>query len=139
MEWFSNIPLFSKGYWAIRENQKKFIEAFASENRIINPQDWGRITYYHFVDAGGASLLNHFGNSIFGMLQILYPEIAWKRSWFPHIPLLPRSYWNKKENQKEFMDQVAIQYGIQKATDWQRITLTLIKNKGGSVRNILSL
>lgn len=60
-------------------------------------------------------------------------EIAWKREWFPKIPKYPGSFWNSKENQIAFLDDIAIDYKIKEPSDWSRVTLSLVRKKGGQV------
>jgi hypothetical protein len=44
----------------------------------------------------------------------------------------PRGYWKAKENQKEFFDQLAIKWNIQKLEDWNKVTNGMVLNEGGN-------
>jgi hypothetical protein len=44
---------------------------------------------------------------------------------------LPRGYWKDKENQKEFFDQLAIKWNIQKPEDWNKVTNEMVLKEGG--------
>jgi hypothetical protein len=44
----------------------------------------------------------------------------------------PRGHWKDKENQKAFLDQLAIKLNIQKPEDWYKVTSQLVLEKGGS-------
>ena len=43
----------------------------------------------------------------------------------------PRGYWKDKENQKEFLDQFAIKWNIQKPEDWNKVTRDMVVKEGG--------
>jgi hypothetical protein len=43
----------------------------------------------------------------------------------------PRGYWKAKENQKEFFDQLAIKWNIQKPEDWNKVTYDMVLKEGG--------
>lgn len=59
--------------------------------------------------------------------------MLWKREWFPRIPIFGRSYWDSDENSKKFLDSLAMQYNLQDLGDWRRVSVALIKSKGGRV------
>jgi hypothetical protein len=44
----------------------------------------------------------------------------------------PRGYWKAKENQKEFFDQLAIKWNIQKPDDWNKVTNEMVLKEGGN-------
>jgi hypothetical protein len=43
----------------------------------------------------------------------------------------PRGHWKDKENQKEFFDQLAIKWNIQKPEDWHKVTNKMVMKEGG--------
>jgi hypothetical protein len=44
----------------------------------------------------------------------------------------PLGYWKDKKHQKEFFDQLAFKWGIQKVEDWNKVTLGMMLKEGGS-------
>jgi hypothetical protein len=44
----------------------------------------------------------------------------------------PHGYWKDKQNQKEFFDQLAVKWNIQKPEDWNKVTNKMIITEGGS-------
>lgn len=38
--WFLNIPSRPSGYWKPKENQRKFLDQFAAQYSIRQPQEW---------------------------------------------------------------------------------------------------
>jgi hypothetical protein len=47
----------------------------------------------------------------------------------------PRSYWKDMANQKEFFDQLAIKWNIQKPEDWNKVTTTMVVREKGDFIN----
>lgn len=88
---------------------------------------------------GGSGLLSVFNGSVYKMLSTVYSETSWKREWFPNAPKYPATYWESSDNQKQFLDSIASQYNLTKVTDWQKISSSLIKSKGGRVIFICSV
>lgn len=142
-EWFSNNVAFK--YWNSMENRRKFLEEAAHKLNVKTPSDWGKVPVRTIHKLGGRSLLVHYKDSLFACLQEIFKgfyhvdcsqstlETKWKREWFLNIPRFPKSYWNLEDNCIKFMDEIARANNIQVVTDWRKVTLNLIKNKGGSV------
>lgn len=45
----------------------------------------------------------------------------------------PVHYFDDKKNQKKFLDEFAMKYNLTCPGDWSRITLTMMKQRGGQV------
>jgi len=129
--WFPRLPKVPKGYWSLIENQKSFMDGIGRLYKINSHSDWGRITLEQIVKGGGTTLLVKNNFSLFNILQQVYPEVKWDRSWFPRLSKYPTNFWNSLENQRNFLDSIANQYHVIQSKDWQRISLSLINNKGG--------
>jgi hypothetical protein len=43
----------------------------------------------------------------------------------------PQGYWKDKKNQKEFFDQLAVKWNIQKPEDWNKVTNKMVFKEGG--------
>jgi hypothetical protein len=43
----------------------------------------------------------------------------------------PHGYWKDKANQKEFFEQFARKWNIQKEEDWNKITTRMVVGEGG--------
>ena len=41
-------------------------------------------------------------------------------------------YWKEKHNQKEFFDQLAVKWNIQKPEDWNKVTKEMVLKEGGN-------
>jgi hypothetical protein len=44
----------------------------------------------------------------------------------------PRGYWSDREKQKEFFNQLAIKWNIQKPEDWNKVTHKMALKEGGN-------
>lgn len=62
-----------------------------------------------------------------------FQDIEWKREWFPNISKFPKDYWDSTSSQKAFLDTLRVQYKLNNADDWKRVTLSLIRKQGGQV------
>lgn len=59
---------------------------------------------------------------------LVYPEF----NWDPYLRnRVPKSYWNKPENIRTFMDRLKEQFNIQSIEDWYRVSVRQIISKGG--------
>lgn len=65
--------------------------------------------------------------------MLTYLETTWNREWFPSIAQFPKSYWDKEENCRIFMDEIAMKNNIQSENDWKKVSTTMFKRNGGSV------
>ena len=69
-----------------------------------------------------------YGHSPSKLLKAVYPEHKWDLSKFKTVPF---GYWNVKENQKNFMDDLGKQLGFESMQDWYQLTFeTLISKQG---------
>ena len=80
------------------------------------------------ITIGGSGLLAQYKNSLLKTLEAVYPEQSWHPWLFPQVP---DGYWNNIENQKKFFDQLAAKWNIQKADDWNKVTLAMVTKEGG--------
>ncbi len=63
------------------------------------------------------------------LLQNVYPDHKWVFWWFNSVPW---GSWDKKENQREYMDSLGRKLGYQTMEDWYKITWEEMYNLGGS-------
>jgi hypothetical protein len=59
-------------------------------------------------------------------LQAVYPD------YVPPSTVKPHGYWKDKKNQKEFFDQLAIKWNIQKPEDWNTVSIKKVIKEGGN-------
>lgn len=59
-------------------------------------------------------------------------DVKWDRNWFVHLPKFEKSYWKDINNQRGFLESIASEYGVYGASDWQKVSTSLIRNKQGA-------
>lgn len=131
-------------------NRKNLMDGIASKVGIKRPSDWGQVTIQQVHQLGGGTLLNKYYNgSLFTCLEsvykgfsthllyfLIYIDIKWERKWFRNRPNVPKNYWKSMENQKKFMDELAIKLNIKDPRDWGKQTTRVIYELGkGSLLN----
>lgn len=105
-----------KGYWKSLDVQRKQLDKFKEEKGIKNHSDWKNLSVKEFIAfEGGIGILNQY-SSYYEMLQTIYPKEDW--NIFQDVKKVSRNYWKSKENQKKFLDQLAIELNINSLDDW---------------------
>lgn len=65
-------------FWKDRENQRKFLDWFGTEEMNLNSQrDWLQISEEDVKQRGGKGLLEEHNGSLFKALESVYSEIEW--------------------------------------------------------------
>lgn len=134
--WFPNIfknERVPTNFWKLKQNQISYFKELEKEFNIRIPSDWGKISISMIHQRGGKSLLhNYYGGSLLNALQSIYPNIPWMKQWFIHLPKYDSHYWNNLLHQRKFMNEFAIKYKILNSQDWNKISSTFFKSKGGN-------
>lgn len=90
--------------------------------------------------------LHCYGGSLYRALQDLYPgiyaliyssllETKWNKKWFrTSNRKFPLGFFRDPSNQKNFLNSIAAQYNIKEPSQWQRVSIKLLKKKGGAVQ-----
>ena len=74
------------------------------------------IEFQHFEAVGASHLLYKFYNdSVTKFLEFAFPEYKWLPWKFPRVP---NKYWDKFENQCEFMVWAGNELGIKSSVQW---------------------
>jgi len=124
---------FSPGFWLNKENHKNFLEELAVKLNIKKPEDWGSISKQSLHERGGSTLLRHYG-SLRKALKQIFPEIEWKNEWFLNSPKVEMGFWKKKENRKQFLEELAVKLDIKEPKDWGKVSKQqILENHGGSL------
>jgi hypothetical protein len=111
---------------------------------IQKPEDWYRVTYDTVLaQEGGYFVKNYYGgsvirgivigdilNSLDVALQSVYPEH--KHLWQERRPHKSMGFWQDMQNRRNFLDQLAIKWNIQKPQDWYKVTSRMAVNQGGT-------
>ena len=119
-----------RGEWDSIEEHRRFFDSVASENGIVDAVGWKQVTYSDVVARGGQQVLRRYNDSVFEALKVVYPEykISDARQCRATVP---RGYWSDLGNARRFLDEVAIEMGIECPKDWRKVTMRHIKERGG--------
>ena len=123
---FCSLPSES---WKDPSMQRDFLEWIYKELRLKGMEDWYEVRHSDVKSRGGNSLLNLYGGSIASALSFCYPEYDWMPWRFASTST---SYWQKKENQKLFLDWFSEEFGIKDLEDWHQVKPIDIQNRGGA-------
>jgi hypothetical protein len=97
---FCKVP---QSFWINKENQKKYLNWFAKKFNIKNLNDWYNISSKLFLKNGGGGLINNYGQSVYHMLQAIYPEHDWKPWLFMKVP---QYFWFDTKKSKKLFKMV---------------------------------
>lgn len=112
---------------------------------VKEPKDWGLVKVKQLLGLGGKVVLST-GASLYEVLKNVFPgefstrkidlmstiETTWKEEWFVRMNNNPKGFWLNRENAKNFMEKIAKTLGVQKPSDWGRVTLDQIRKQGGA-------
>lgn len=111
---------------------------------IKHPSDWGKVTKKQILANDGASFINIYYGSVKraitsvleGMVFLLsqQEDTTWKEEWFSNANKFPSGYWSKKENQREFLNNLAKKLDVLNPSDWKKVSRKeVIENDGGTL------
>jgi len=126
INYFAQLP---RGFWDYKKNQVEFLEWLGPRLGFNELNNWYKVTSLNIRQNGGSNLLAKFGNSPSKLLSSVYPKHKWNLSRFETVPM---GFWNKKSNQKEFMDCLGKQLGFVELEDWYQITQKVLCENGGA-------
>ena len=72
-----------KNYWTEMKNQRVFMETFAKQLNILQPDDWYRVTAQDFVNHKGRSILALYNDSPSKAITSILPELNLQLWKFP--------------------------------------------------------
>ena len=125
---YYNVTSKEQYYWKNIENQKIFFDEFAKKHNIVHPMDWKRISTRKFIKEGGKQILKYYP-SLFDALKTIYPEYTWVET--DYFPIVPLSYWQNYDNQKQFLDYLSKKYNLDTLEKWKLKGLQYIKKEDG--------
>lgn len=117
-------------HWNERLVRKNFFEKLGKTLELNHWTDWYQVTTNDVIKHGGSGLLSDwYGNSLSRALVSLFPEYDWKNWKFRQVP---SHFWDSRQNQKDFMDDLGKQLGISNLEEWNNISTSTISDNGGS-------
>eukprot|EP01114_Cavostelium_apophysatum_P017295 TRINITY_DN5106_c0_g1_i2.p1 TRINITY_DN5106_c0_g1~~TRINITY_DN5106_c0_g1_i2.p1 ORF type:complete len:690 (-),score=185.35 TRINITY_DN5106_c0_g1_i2:125-2194(-) len=105
----------------------RFLDDYAKKN-IISKDDWYSVKQEEIVNAGGSGLVKRFRSHIYALLN-LYPNEEWTVHRFKH---LPHNYWESKDNQRTFIEEIAKRLDVKHWEEWYTIKVSDFVECGGA-------
>jgi hypothetical protein len=116
--------------WRSQQNQRKMIDWIGEQLGIETQQDWYNVSFAEVVSNLGAHTLLrkvHRG-STYSLLKTVYPEFEWNPFQFT---ITPNNILVQPDRQKQQMDQIGHELGIEKQEDWYAVCVKDVKAHGG--------
>jgi len=109
---------------------RRFFDEFARVRNFdpLDPLNWYQVRYKDVADAGGASILTHFGDTLCKALLTVYPDIGL------NVEKLNRnSNWENENDRRSFFIHFARENGFDPldADHWYKISTKEIESKKG--------
>lgn len=82
-------------------------------------EDWYKVTVRDLSALGGSPLMRYYDDSLFKLLQNIYPEYPWQPFRFRNIPV---GWWKVPSNARQCLDWLGTKLGIEKLDDWYSVT-----------------
>lgn len=127
------------GYWDNTANQREFLDHLGKQLGFKEMNDWYSITSQQIRKNGGSGLLTSKYKNLYSLLiTSVYSQHSWIRTEFRSHQFKKMSksklsvYWNKRENQMDFLHDLGNQLGLKQMEDWYNITTKEIRRNGGS-------
>ena len=130
--WVPTVRRHKEHFWKDVSNQRNFLDETARALGIKEVfcyvqvaacnksqlSDWYRIPRKEVIKLGGASLFKEH-TSLAAALRACYPEYGWYTSRFAASKggRQPHGFWNRYENQKEFVELIEKELNIKQVTN----------------------
>jgi hypothetical protein len=126
---FPSVPQY---FWHEPAHRRWFFDWLAPQLGITKPHDWYHVTWNSVKKLGVPYLTvrDHFFN-MSDAISDAYPE----HQWYPwRFAMVPKGYWDTKENQRKFFDYAMKELRLKTMEDWEQVTeIELILLGGGSM------
>jgi hypothetical protein len=111
----------------VLDNHKYVLDTVGNRLGITNISDWYNIRYSNIKSKDLSPIIKEFGSHI-KALECIYPHHNWIVGKFKY---LSPKYWEKMENQRNYMDWLGVQLGITHLSQWYHISPRYIAKYGG--------
>ena len=113
--------------WDNKNIQREFMDQLGNRLGYGEINAWYTITQKQIHQNGGVSLLNKYGGSPSKLVMAVYVTHQWQQSRFN----TQHGYWNNKNNQRDFMDQLGNTLRYKEINAWYTVTQKRIDENGG--------
>lgn len=127
----SSVP---KKYWNSIENQRMYMDDFATAHNINHWEDWyEKLDQKSIMAWHGGNVIRKYNGSVIKLLLTIYPEFPFKIYKFKNVPL---SYWDSIENQRAWADDFEKQHVFITKNDWYKVSSDMIVDfHGGTLKH----
>ena len=115
------------GYWDNKNNQRDFMDQLGNRLGYIKMNAWYGVTVKRFHKNRGVTLLHKYGDSPSKLVMTVYNSHQWQQSRFN----TQQGYWDNKNNQRDFMDQLGNRLGYKEINAWYGVTFKQVDENGG--------
>ena len=116
-------------FWDDKNNQKTYVKWLGELLGCTTMEDWYKIPGKDFTNNYGVTLLyNYYNGSPIQLLESIFPDYKWLPWCFSNTN---NGFWDKLENQKNYMDWLGEKLGYKTMDDWYAITLEDFDNNYG--------
>jgi hypothetical protein len=123
-KWDSSLfPQSPQNHWKDLKNQRKHLENIASQLGISKLDDWYQYSARH-VRKLAPFIVTYYNGSLFQTLEHLYPMHEWDRDRFL---MVNSGHWKELSFQREHLDWLEKQLGIQSLNDWYKFTTNRVR------------
>jgi hypothetical protein len=120
----------SDSYWNSVFHRKAYCKWLGAQLGVKKPEDWYQITMPQFVSHYGEGLMKLYRGSVPAAVRGMHD---WNHEWHNwRFKDLPRDYWKKKTNQKEYMVWLGKKLGLKSTEDLYKITAKDFEENHGS-------
>ena len=123
----TKIPL--EIYFRSLNNQREFMNKLFIKLNLKSLDDWLHIPNRKIYRSGGRILLKIYSNDKKKLLSTIFPDHIWD---FENLKISSKiKYFNSIENQRKFMNNLYLKFGLNSLDDWIQISRRkLLKNRG---------
>ena len=106
-------------YWHDRRNHRRYMKWLGEKLGYRSAADWYQVTNQDFKDHKGGAFLNCYNNTVSAAVMAYKPRYDWKE-WLFRVT--PKGFWHLRKNRLRYVRWLANRLGIERASDWYRVT-----------------
>lgn len=118
-----------KAHWDSKENRRIAVEEVEEKLGITERDEWRSVTPAILKEMGLGGILSEYGNSVFNMLQDVFPEREWPK--FECRPVVKQDYWLSTNNVKLFISFTEKHLQLSDKSEWFRVSLDQLRTVPG--------
>ena len=131
-KFFTIIKKLPKSFWNSNQNQKYFLNQLYNKLELSSFNDWNNVTNQQVLSNGGKELLDRYNGELKEAIKNIYIEEEIK-NYIPPFSFknIPKSYWNSRENQREYIHKLLKYYKMNELKEIFELKNSEIRRLGG--------